>query len=134
MQVRRGAGLHARLPRRYGRKSVPPLHPSAAPSPSHSHHAFLLSSCQATPTAPRRKTCLTTSVKSPTTSCESGVGRGGGGEGHAEAKRKPTPRPLATPQHIGGRFDDGGGTIRILRRDDRRLLLHRHTQKGEATV
>lgn len=68
MQVRRGAGLHARLPRRYGRKTIPAAHSHAAPS--HFHHAFLFFSCQATLTAPRRKTCLTTSVKSPTTSCE----------------------------------------------------------------
>lgn len=81
MQVRWGAGLHARLPRRYGRKTILPVRLNAVPS--HFHHAFLFFSCQATLTAPRRKTSLTTSVKSPTTSCE--LGWGGR---HTESKRK----------------------------------------------
>lgn len=129
MQVRRGAGLHARLPRRYGRKTMLPVHFNAVLSPF--HHAFFFFSRQATLTAPRRKTCLTTSVKSPTTSCELGWGRG-----HTESKRKQLHDLLPHLNTSGEgpttetrqfnretKDDEGGGTIRIPRTDDRRLLF-----------
>lgn len=62
---------------------------------SHAHR--FLCPRQATPTAPRRRTCSTTSTKSPTTSCE--WGRGGGRTQNRGGNDDVT---SSTPQHVKG--------------------------------
>lgn len=72
LQIRRCTRLLVRMPRRY----KPPAESSQKLLlrlrflPVCSSICPFCASPQATPTAPRRRTCSTTSVRSPTTSCE----------------------------------------------------------------
>lgn len=113
------------------------------------YHAFLFFLCQATLTAPRPKTCLTTSGKSPATSCEPGRR---GGTGDTESKRKQLHDLLPHLNTSGGgaqrrrraslterwkktRVGNREGKMKIPRMDDRWLLLLKmHTARGDDSI